>query len=311
MSPSPKSSGARAAKKWVKVAGAALLALVVLLVLVLVAKWVRGLPAVQSFMIDYPGHSPLPPEAPVGIPSWLGWQHFLNMFFLVLIIRSGWLVRSTARPNAHWTRNNARLIRTRNPPRKISLDLWFHLTLDGFWVANGVVFYVLLFATGQWLRLVPTRWDVFPNAISTGIQYLSLNWPTDDGWVNYNSLQVLAYFVTVFVAAPLAILTGLRMSGAWPRESVRLNKIYPIELARAVHFPVMLYFVLFVIVHVTLVLATGALRNLNHMYATQDNSGWTGFWYFAASLVVIVVAWAAARPVLLRPVASLMGKVSR
>ena len=73
----------------------------------------------------------------------------------------------------------------------------------------------------------------------------------------------------------------------------------------------MLYFVLFVIVHVTLVLATGALRNLNHMYATQDNGGWTGFWYFAASLVVIVVAWVAARPVLLRPVASLMGKVSR
>ena len=220
MSTQRKSSCARlVANRWVKVAGAALLALVVLLALVLVAKWMRGLPAMQSFMVDYPGHSQLPPEAPVGIPSWLGWQHFLNMFFLVLIIRSGWLVHSTARPSAHWTRNNSRLIRTRNSPKKISLDLWFHLTLDGFWVANGVVFYVLLFSTGQWLRLVPTRWDVFPNAVSTGIQYLSLNWPTDDGWVNYNSLQVLAYFVTVFVAAPLAIVTGLRMSGAWPKDS--------------------------------------------------------------------------------------------
>ncbi|WP_346234127.1 hypothetical protein [Parafrigoribacterium mesophilum] len=299
------------ANKWVKIAGAAALALVVLLLVVLVAKWMRGLPAVQSFMADYPGHSPLPPEAPVGIPSWLGWQHFLNMFFLVLIIRSGWLVRSTARPSAHWTRSNSRRIRTRNPPKKISLDLWFHLTLDAFWMANGVVFYVLIFATGQWLRLVPTRWDVFPNAISTGIQYASLNWPTDDGWVNYNSLQVLAYGVTVFVAAPLAIVTGLRMSGAWPRDLARLNKAYPIEVARAIHFPVMLYFVLFIIVHVTLVLATGALRNLNHMYAARDDDGWAGFWYFAASLVVVVGAWVAARPVLLRPVASLMGKVSR
>ena len=157
----------------------------------------------------------------------------------------------------------------------------------------------------------PNWWDVFPNAVSTAIQYASLNWPTDDGWVNYNSLQLLAYFVTVFVAAPLAILTGLRMSGAWPQGAVRLNRVYPIEVARAIHFPVMLYFVLFVIVHVTLVLATGALRNLNHMYAMQDDDSWVGFWYFAASRVVIVVAWAAARPVLLRPVAALMGKVSR
>ena len=33
------------------------------------------------------------------------------------------------------------------------------------------------------------------------------------------------------------------------------------------HFPVMLYFVAFTVVHVALVFATGALRNLNHMYA--------------------------------------------
>ncbi len=120
------------------------------------------------------------------------------------------------------------------------------------------------------MRIVPTSWEVFPNAISAALQYVSLDWPTENGWVNYNSLQQLAYFATVFLAAPLAIATGVRMSGIWPKNATALNKAYPVEWARKIHFPVMLYFVAFIIVHVALVFATGALRNLNHMYAAQD-----------------------------------------
>nr|WP_246262939.1 cytochrome b/b6 domain-containing protein [Arthrobacter mobilis] len=287
------------------------IAVVTLVLLVLAAKWLRTLPAVEGFLAAYPGHSELPEDAPVGLPAWLGWQHFLNAFFILLIIRTGWLVRTTARPKAHWTRNNKGLIRTKNPPQKISLDLWFHLTLDALWVLNGAVFIVLLLATGQWMRIVPTSWDVVPNAVSAALQYASLDWPTENGWINYNALQVLAYFTTVFIAAPLALVTGLRMSPAWPKQAEKLNRIYPVEAARAVHFPVMLYFVLFVIVHVFLVFATGALRNLNHMYAARDDGGWAGFWLFAASAVVMAAAWFLARPLFLRPIASLMGKVSK
>jgi hypothetical protein len=58
-------------------------------------------------------------------------------------------------------------------------------------------------------------------------------------------------------------------------------------------------------------LATGALRNLNHMYASRDDGSWVGFWIFAASLAVMIAAWFLARPLFLRPVASLTGKVSR
>lgn len=79
----------------------------------------------------------------------------------------------------------------------------------------------------------------------------------------------------------------------------------------------MLYFVAFIAVHVILVFATGALRNLNHMYAAQGStdpsayaSNWCGFWMFVLSLAVIGGAWAASRPFLLAPVASLFGKVS-
>src|SRR5690606_13732239 len=111
---------------------------------------------------------------------------------------------------------NTGLFRTKNPPRRLSLWAWFHLVLDVLWVANGVLYIVLLFASGHWMRLVPMSWDVIPHAVSVGIQYLSLDWPTHDGWVHYNALQLLLYGGTVFVAAPLAFVTGLRLSPVWP-----------------------------------------------------------------------------------------------
>ena len=297
--------------RWAKLVWLVPAALVGLALLVLGARYLRELPMVQSFLVDYPGSTHLPEGAPTGFPAWLGWQHFLNAFLLALIIRSGWLVRTNQRPAAYWTRNNTGLVRTKNPPQRISLDLWFHLSLDAIWVLNGIVFTVLLFISGHWVRVVPTSWEAFPNALSAALQYASLNWPVENGWVNYNSLQQLAYCITVFIAAPLAAFTGIRISGAWPKNATTLNRLYPVELARAIHFPVMFYFALFIVAHVTLVLATGALRNLNHMYAGQDNDSWTGFWIFAASLVAMIVAWIAARPILLRPIAALTGKLSR
>ncbi|MER1994914.1 MAG: hypothetical protein ABTA24_00235 [Arthrobacter sp.] len=308
---SPAAAGSRTRSRWTKLAWIIPAALLVLAGVVLAARWLRETPGVQEFLLAYPGSSELPGSAPVGLPAWVGWQHFLNSLLLLLIIRSGWLIRTRQRPVGSWTRNNRGLIRTRNQPRKISLDLWFHLSLDVLWVLNGLVFYVLLFTTGQWMRLVPTRWDVFPNAVSTALQYASLDWPVENGWVNYNSLQVLSYFAVVFIAAPLAILTGLRMSPSWPAGVRRLSRALPIEAARSLHYPVMLFFVLFIIVHVTLVLTTGALRNLNHMYAANDGTGWAGFWFFAASVAVMAATWVAARPLFLRPVAALTGKVSR
>lgn len=277
---------------------------------VVLVRWLLSMPWGMDFLAAYPGEYHLPEGAPVGFPAWLGWQHFFNAFLIVLIIRSGLQVRTEKRPSVFWSpRTNAR--------RKISLNLWFHQSLDILWLVNGVIFVVLLFVTGQWMRIVPTSWEVFPNALSAALQYVSLDWPTENGWVNYNSLQQLAYFATVFLAAPLAAITGVRMSGVWPKNATALNKAYPVEWARAIHFPVMLYFVAFIAVHVFLVFATGALRNLNHMYAAQGSAdpdayatNWVGFWLFVASLVVIAAAWIAARPLVLAPIARLFGKVS-
>ncbi len=275
------------------------------------ARLLVGSGAVADFLTDFPGEYPLPDSTAVGIPTWASWSHFLNAFFLVLIIRSGWKVRTERKPPAMWTRDNSRWPKTRTPPRKISITLFLHLVLDLLWLVNGAVFVILLFASGHWARIVPTSWEVFPNALSAALQYASLDWPTENGWLNYNSLQQLAYFVTVFVAAPLAAVTGVRMSGFWSPRWTRLSRWYPIELARAVHFPVMLYFVLFLIAHVTLVFAAGALRNLNHMYGGQDAVNWVGAIIFGVSLLVMAGAWLAARPAVIAPIAGLLGKVGR
>lgn len=303
-SPAARRYGRFTLRQWV--GGAVVIVLgvmVVAAIVVLVARWVVSLGPVRDFMAEFPGQYAPSSAAPVGFPAWVGWQHFLNVFFMVLIIRSGWRVRTEKRPSAFWSPKW-------NPARKISLGLWFHQSLDILWLVNGVAFVVLLFCTGQWMRIVPTSWDVFPDAATAALKYASLNWPTDDGWANYNSLQLLSYFATVFLAAPLAVITGVRMSGLWPKKAKALSRLYPVEWARAVHFPVMVYFVLFIIVHVTLVLATGALRNLNHMYGGSDNVNWIGFWLFVVSLVVIAAGWVAARPLVLAPIARLFGKVS-
>ena len=262
-----------------------------------------SLPAMQDFLAAYPGEYAPAIAVEPGFAPWIGWQHFFNMFLMVLIIRSGLTIRKEKRPTAFWTPRN-------NPKGKVSLTIWFHQALDVLWLVNGVIFVVLLFVTGHWVRIVPTSWEVFPNALSAALQYVSFDWPHENGWNNYNSLQQIAYFVTVFIAAPLAAVTGFRMSGLWPKKATALSKAYPIEWARRLHFPVMLYFVAFIIAHVALVFFTGMLANLNHMFASSEGTGWTGFWIFAAAVAVIAAGWAAARPLVIAPIAKVFGTVS-
>ncbi|MFT4158097.1 MAG: cytochrome b/b6 domain-containing protein [Microbacterium sp.] len=262
-----------------------------------------SLDAMEEFLAAFPGHYEPAIHVEPGFAPWVGWQHFFNMFLMVLIIRSGLTIRHEKRPTAFWAPKN-------DPKGKVSLTIWFHQALDILWLVNGVIFVVLLFVTGHWVRIVPTSWEVLPNALSAALQYVSLDWPTENGWNNYNSLQQLAYFVTVFLAAPLAAMTGVRMSKLWPKNAERLSRAYPIEWARRVHFPVMLYFVLFIIAHVTLVFLTGMLRNLNHIFASSDAIGWTGFWVFVAAMAAIVAGWGVARPLVIAPIAKLFGTVS-
>lgn len=279
---------------------------------VFLARWLREVPAVADFIVRYPGTPTMSRATPEGVSGWIGWQHFFNMFFMVLIVRTGLQVRNEKKAPGYFTaRKNSFFSPPGATPKKVSLSQWIHQALDVFWMLNGVIFVVLLIVTDQWLRIVPTHWDVIPNALSAGLQYASLEWPHENGWIHYNALQMLTYTMTVFIAAPLAIISGIRFSTWWPDTNTRLTKIYPIEIARAIHFPVMLYFVAFTVVHISLVMLTGALRNLNHMYTSRDTTDWIGLLVFLGSLLVIAAAWILTKPLFIRPVARRFGALSK
>ena len=301
---------------------------VVLIVAVAAAKGLRATPSVARFIERYSGTVEATGSGPnSGLPLWVGALHFLNLFLIIFIIRSGVQILSD-HPRLYWTRHSTPgkdWFRIQKPVpadplwtakqdsislpgqiglpgirHSIGLARWWHLGIDTLWLLNGLAFYVLLFATGQWRRLIPTSWDVFPNAGSVLIQYLSLNWPTETGWVAYNGLQLIAYFITVFLAAPLAVITGLGMSPALSTRFKRVSKVLSIQTARSLHFLVLVWFLLFIVIHVTLVFTTGLLRNLNHIYAGRNDGSWIGFGVFAASMVVVIAGWVAATPFTLR-----------
>jgi methionine sulfoxide reductase catalytic subunit len=298
----------------------------VLLVAVAAAQYLRGLPEIQAFILRHPGTGSSAQFASA-MPAWLRAQHFLNLFFLIFIIRAGLQILAD-HPRLYWTRHSTPgkewfRMQERVPDNplwtakqdsitlpknvglpgirhSIGLARWWHLGVDVLWLLNGVAFYVLLFATGEWRRIVPTSVNVFADAASVLLQYLSLSWPTETGWVAYNGLQVIAYFVTVFSAAPLALITGLGMSPALSTRFHGISKRLSIQAARSLHFLVLCWFFLFTVAHVTLVFTTGALRNLNHMYAGTDSTSWAGVGLFAISMAVVIAGWVAATPVTLR-----------
>ena len=292
------------------------------------AKGLRNVTAVADFVDDHPGavRAPAASAAP-GLPWWVGVTHFFNLFLMIFILRSGLQILSD-HPRLYWTRHSTPgrdWFRIQKPVpddplwtakqdsislpgqvglpgirHSIGLARWWHLGVDTLWLSTGAVYYVLLFSTGQWRHVVPTTWRVFPDAVSVLVQYLSLDWPLDNGWVAYNGLQQLVYFVTIFVAAPLAVVTGLGMSPALSTRFTWISRWLSIQAARSLHFLVWCYFVVFIVIHVALVFTTGILCNLNHVFAARDTDGWAGFTVFVAAMAVAVVAWVAATPFTLR-----------
>ncbi len=257
------------------------------------ARFIVDWDVTQPFFERFPGEYAQPSWAPVGIPIWANWAHFLNAFFMLLVIRTGIAIRqqhhSKLPPRTFWvSRKNKRL--------RMPIAVHSHMLVDIAWVANGVLFVLLLAMTGQWVRIVPTSWEVFPNALSAALQYASLDWPVHDSWKGYNSLQQLSYFGIVLIVAPLAALSGWRLWGRGPNKvPALLDRVMPYSRAERIHFPVMLVFIAFIIVHVGLVFLTGWQANLNHMYAASDATtgaaAWAGTVMFGVSLIAFAIGW--------------------
>jgi methionine sulfoxide reductase catalytic subunit len=317
----------RIGQRWISTLWALPLVFVLLVAGVACSQALRQLPVVQDFLLRYPGVPRSALTVTTGFPGWLRLQHFLNLFFMVFIIRAGVQIladhprlywKRDCTPGTEWFRFQKAVPTDRIWTAKddsvtlpgwlgipgirhsIGLARWWHFSTTLLWMVNGLVYYVLLFATGQWLRIVPTTWDVVPNAISTAVQYLSLTFPVDESWTRYNGLQQLAYFATVFVAAPTSIVTGLMQSPAISNRLGWLGRALNRQRARSIHFLALWWFLLFILAHVTLVFITDARVNLNMMWAGVHDSSWRGFAIFVPAISLVALAWWWASPFTLR-----------
>lgn len=326
----------RVGRRWVSSLWLIPIGVAGLVVSVALAQQLRQYGWMQDFIASYPGTSAsFARPINTGFPAWLRWQHLFNIVFMMFLMRAGLQILADhprlylnvgCRPGSAWFRMQRLVPQDRmdkdNPGQlwtakddsvalpkwlgipgirhTVGLARWWHFGFDLLWLLNGAVFYVLLFATGEWRRIVPQSWDVFPNAVSTAVQYASLDLPANYGFTNYNALQVLGYFTTVFVAAPLAFFTGLLMS---PSLAARfgldrgpLNQ----QVARTVHFAVLLWMIVFIAVHTLMVFITGLVDNLNHIVLGTDTQSYWAVVIYLLAMAVITALWLAASPVTLR-----------
>lgn len=314
----------RIGKHWVNILWAIPIGAAGLVLFIALAQSLRELPSIQAFITDYPGISQAAPSVDSGFPWWLQLQHFLNMLFMMFIIRAGIQILAD-HPRLYWNRDctpgtewfrfqhavpEGRIWTAKDDSvtlpswlgipglrHTIGLARWWHFSIDLLWVLNGLAFYILLFATSQWLRLVPVTWDVFPNAVSTALQYASLDFPVDQSWTRYNGLQQLSYFITVFIAAPISISTGLLQSPAISNRLGLLGTVFNRQVARSIHFIAFFYFILFILAHGIMVFITGIRQNTNHMFAGVESSNWAGFPLFLVAMALVGLAWWVASPI--------------
>ncbi|KZS59553.1 hypothetical protein A4G28_15895 [Mycobacterium ostraviense] len=99
-----------------------------LVLAVAVGKGLHNMPAVQAFIQRYPG-THVPSGVGPGIPAWVGWTHFFNLFLMMFIIRSGIQILCD-HPRLYFSRNAT--------PGK---DEWLRVAKpvpdDPLWTARG------------------------------------------------------------------------------------------------------------------------------------------------------------------------------
>jgi sulfoxide reductase catalytic subunit YedY len=298
--------------------------LLVILVLVLgpvLVAWLQhaifGLPYLSPSSASATGT----PSGPHGFPFWVRWSHFSNLFFLFMLIRSGLSIlmdhprlywNDDCTPGTEWIRftplevpknriwtakEDARYISpiVSTPGYRHTVGIarsWHFITVYGF-VLTGAFFVIGLLTSAQWERLVPTSPAVFVQAWNTFVLYANFHFPPEpNGFYGYNALQQFAYFATVFLMAPLAILTGMAMSPALVSRFPRYTKIFGgRQGARSIHFLVLIGFLCFVVIHVTLVALTGFERNMNHIVLGTDDLRSGGMILGFVGIAVVLLSW--------------------
>jgi DMSO/TMAO reductase YedYZ molybdopterin-dependent catalytic subunit len=221
------------------------------------------------------------------LPVWVAITHFLNLLFLTLLARSGLEILSAfpklylsghCPPGRELVRFSKKVFSADSrrlwtsldeeeswspvvalPGRKnLGLGRHWHFMTVQFWVLTGLVYVALLFISGDWDRLVPTSWSIIPDAFHAAATYLNGHLAEPKPGHTYNALQQLAYFVVVFVLAPLQIATGAAMSPSIIARFPRYPRLFGgRQAARTLHFLGLCAFAAFVVVHTAMVLLHG------------------------------------------------------
>jgi sulfoxide reductase catalytic subunit YedY len=300
--------------------------LVVLIIIPIALAWVQVLAfGIHSAFAPVAGITGNAPNGvPRGFPVWIRWTHFANLLFLFLLMRSGLSIlmdhprlywNDNCTPGSEWLRltpvivPNDRVWTAKEDARYISplialpgyrhtigMGRSWHFITDYCFILTGVVYVIMLLVSGQWPRLIPTSWAIFPYAWQTFVHYATFHFPIEpDGFYAYNALQQLTYFAVVFIMAPLSILSGIAMSPALDSAFPWYPRIFGgRQGARSIHFLLLCGYIAFTVVHVGLVLATGAQRNFNHIVLGTDNTRPLGLILGCVGLAVVVGSWIAA-----------------
>ena len=297
---------------------------VILLVLPVAAAWIQlglaGLPEIAPVPQVWPNNF----SGPHGFPLWVRYCHFFNFLFVTMLIRSGLSIlvdhprlyfNNDCTPGSEWIRLTPlhvptdRIWTAKDDARYLSpvvgtpgyrhtvgiARVWHFINVHGF-IVTGIIFAVLLFASEQWRRIVPTSPHVVGQAWGVWVHYATLHMPPEpNGFYGYNALQQIGYFAVVFLFGPLAILTGIAMSPAVVNGYPWYARIFGgRQSARSIHFLTMLGFLAFLIVHVTLVVMTGFARNMNHIVMGTDDYRYSGIVWGSVGIAVVVLVWIAA-----------------
>jgi len=144
----------------------------------------------------------------------------------------------------------------------------WHFFFAWFFVINGLIYMAYGFFARHFRRdLLPTRKELTPAHIGHEIvDHARLRFPKGEQARHYNALQKLTYLAVLFGLLPLMIVTGLCMSPGFDAFAPWLPELFGgRQSARLLHFVTATGLVLFVVVHVAMVLASGVFNNMRSM----------------------------------------------
>ncbi|WP_204018300.1 cytochrome b/b6 domain-containing protein, partial [Sphaerimonospora thailandensis] len=255
-------------------------------------------------------------------PAWLRIEHWLNVLFVTLLIRSGIEILAT-HPRLYWRNHSrpgtewARFTRKTMPKDKLydTMDEeedyspivslpghkkigigrhWHFFTVMG-WLLLGISYWTLLFATGQWRRYLPTSWDIFPAAWHDLVSYDAFRLPPMMPGQPFDALQKLSYAGVIFLLAPFQILTGLAQAPAIEARFPWYVRMFGgRQAARSLHYLGLLAFLGFTAVHLMMVGFWGWPRLNALMIFGEARNLTLAFWLSLAIIAAIVAVHVAA-----------------